>query len=61
MPRNLMDSNPYKNWPHNNYNIFKFQKLIEAVYLNRFILLWKLALGLGPALLFRPSFIALPI
>lgn len=50
-----MDSNPYKNWPHN------IQKLIEAVYLNRFILLWKLALGLGPALLLRCSFITLLI
>lgn len=41
-----MGSNPYKNLPHNDYNIFEFQKLIEAVYLNRSILLWKLALGL---------------
>lgn len=54
-----MDSNPYKNLPYNDYNIFEFQKLIKAVYLNRFILLWKLALDLGPALLFSPSFTVL--
>lgn len=56
-----MDSNPYKNWLHNDYNIFEFQKLIKAAYLNRFILLWKLALDMGLALPFSPSFIVLLI